>query len=354
MTKAFDKVDHNILVSKLRGYGVTDPMLSWITDYLSNHSLVVKIECVKSGEFTQSSGVPQGSILVLWLFNIFINDLVDAVETNALLFADDLKVFTKISSVEDCRMMQKSLDGISNNMQINPEKCSSMSFHRSKNPLLTSYSISDVDIPRVTGIKDLGVFFRQDTGFSDHDDGICKQGNKMLGFISRSTRGINNPDALRTLYCAMVRQIVEYASPVWSPYAIGETDRLEALQRRFIRLVGVRNGFNYVDVPVVSLSSELQLVSLAVRRDLADFMFLLKIIRGLLFCPDILSKIDFKLPSGTRTRELFSRRHYNTSFDFHSPLARLARLGNRVAPDCDLFCDTISHFRRCATEIFIP
>ncbi|XP_046683313.1 uncharacterized protein LOC124369366 [Homalodisca vitripennis] len=156
-------------------------------------------------------------------------------------------------------------------------------------------------------------------GFCIHLNHICNRAKKMLGFITRFSGGISSPAALCSLYSSLVRQLVEYASPVWSPYTTGAKMRLEGLQRRFVRLVGVRLGFNYMEVPVRALSCELNLPSLALRRDVADFVLLLKIINGLIQCPDLLAEIDFRVPTNARSRDLLSRRYHLTNFDFNSP-----------------------------------
>lgn len=356
MSKAFDKVDHSVLISKLEGYGVADPLLSWISDYLHERSLTVRIGPATSDQFSPSSGVPQGSLLGPCLFNVFINDLLAVVSVNALQFADDLKIFTEISSFEDCFKIQQSLSAIEvwctrNSMSVNPSKCSTMTFHRIKSPTASSYFISGAEIPAAQTIKDLGVHFDRDMNFSSHINSTCNQANRMLGFISRFSRGITNPSALRALYLSLVRQLVEYASPVWSPYTTGDKTRLEAIQRRFIRLVGVRLGYGFMQVPVEDLSGLLNLPPLALRRDVSDVVLLQKILNGQVQCSDLLAEINFKVPSKTRSRELLSRKHHSTSYDYHSPLARMVRLGNRVATECDFFSDSLQRTRRCAFDL---
>ncbi|KAG8261290.1 hypothetical protein J6590_076822 [Homalodisca vitripennis] len=123
------------------------------------------------------------------------------------------------------------------------------------------------------------------------------------------------------------------------PYTVGNRTRLEALQRRFLRLIGVRLGFAYLDVPVEELSSNLNLSPLALRRDVADVVLLWKIVNGRMNCPDLLAEIDLRVPANTRSRDLLGRRYHSTNFDFNSPFARFIRLGNQVASGCDLFFD---------------
>ncbi|KAG8276642.1 hypothetical protein J6590_061665 [Homalodisca vitripennis] len=168
--------------------------------------------------------------------------------------------------------------------------------------------------------KDLGVRFDKDLEFSLHIDHVCNQANRMLGslaFVSIFSRGIHSQAALRSLYCSLVRPIM----------------RLEALQRRFTRLIGARLGYSYLDVPVDDIARDLHLPSLARRH--------------------LLAEIDFRVPSAnTRSRELLGRRHHFTNFDYNSPLAIFARLGNRVACECDIFWDSIHCIHRLALTVF--
>jgi ribonuclease P/MRP protein subunit RPP40 len=349
--KAFDKVDHRILISKLRGYGVLGPLLDWFGDYLSNRRLAVKIGSTLSSEFLQVSGIPQGSHLGPPLFNLFINDLLDAVKVEALMFADDLKLFTEVSCDADSAQLQLALGEVaswcvSNNMQINVGKCAIITFHRSRSPALHHYSLDGSEIARASSIKDLGVLFTSDLHFGEHVNSICTTANRMLGFISRSTKGITNPHTLKVLYCSLVRQGLEYSSPVWSPYTAHLIGRLEAVQRRFLRLVGVRMGWRYHDVPTDDLADFLGLLPLYVRRQISDIVTLFKVINGYLSCPELLAEIDFRIPSGTRSTDLFKCRFRARQYDFCSPLSRFTRLGNAVNSDIDFFSDKIPVIRK--------
>ena len=102
--KAFDTVDHQILLAKLRAYGVTGRLHSWFTDYLGGRMQRVVIKGAASQWVPVTSGVPQGSLLGPLLFTIFINDLqeetVDAVMV--ALYADDIKVYSSIKSMGYC------------------------------------------------------------------------------------------------------------------------------------------------------------------------------------------------------------------------------------------------------------
>ncbi len=111
LSKAFDSVDHTILLEKLRGYGVTGPVQCWFADYLHGRTQRVAVDDVTSSWSPVTSGVPQGSILGLLLFVLFINDLLEHVEneTDTFLYADDTKLHQTINPLHDCQSFQRSL-----------------------------------------------------------------------------------------------------------------------------------------------------------------------------------------------------------------------------------------------------
>ena len=111
--KAFDQVSHQILIEKLKFYGICDPLLTWFRSYLEGRRQIVAIGSTISNEFNVCSGVPQGSHLGPILFLIFINDLSVVFKTSHFLFfADDLKVYHRIKSVNDCRLLQEDIKNI--------------------------------------------------------------------------------------------------------------------------------------------------------------------------------------------------------------------------------------------------
>ncbi|XP_046660063.1 uncharacterized protein LOC124353972 [Homalodisca vitripennis] len=222
-----------------------------------------------------------------------------------------------------------------------------MTFGRSHNLHHFQYSIErDQPLGRVSSIKDLGVTFSSDFSFNEHVDDLCRRAYRMLGFITRSTRGMTSPLVLKTLYSSFVRQLLEYASPVWSPYQLGLIEKLEAVQRKFVRMVGVRQGLLYREIPIAGLQADLLLPDLQARRCVADVLFLTRLVSGQLDCPMLLSQVDFRIPlARTRSRDLFSRRHCQRSYVFHGPLARMVRLGNGFCDRFDVFNDRAAIIR---------
>ena len=105
-SKAFDKVAHKKLISKLHVYGIRGKTPSWVIDILDSRSQVVVLNGVKSDKIAVSSGVPQGSVLGPILFLAYINDLPDQVKSRVGLFADDTAIYLAVCSESEsiCKM----------------------------------------------------------------------------------------------------------------------------------------------------------------------------------------------------------------------------------------------------------
>ena len=99
--KAFDTVPHKRLLVKLEGYGVTGKCLAWLNAFLDGRRQRVIINGEKSSWEDVYSGIPQGSVLGPVLFVIFINDIPDVVKQSVQMFADDTKMWSKISNLQD-------------------------------------------------------------------------------------------------------------------------------------------------------------------------------------------------------------------------------------------------------------
>lgn len=111
-SKAFDTVDHALLLKKLVTMGFGSISMRWLASYLTERRLYVKFASARSSEFISTSGVPQGSLLGPYLFSLFINDLPEFLHNDCLLFADDVKVFSIVTGEEDCLRIQRSLDDL--------------------------------------------------------------------------------------------------------------------------------------------------------------------------------------------------------------------------------------------------
>lgn len=109
LAKAFDKVDHNILLKKFSALPLSPCLVILLKSYLTNRQQFVCVYWEKSEAIVPQSSVPQGSVLSPLLFALFINDLPPLLKSKLLLFADDLKLFLKINCLEDAIQLQNDL-----------------------------------------------------------------------------------------------------------------------------------------------------------------------------------------------------------------------------------------------------
>ena len=173
--RAFDTVDHNVLLSKLKAYGVSGQLLTWFANYLSGRLQRVVIDGATSQWAPVTSGVPQGSLLGPLLFIIFINGLPDVAigDVFTSLYADDTKVYRNINTIEDCMSMQKTLTNMDtwtghNNIRFNASKCKALTITRKKSLLNFIYKVDNVELERVSTEKDVGVNITNSLTWNTH------------------------------------------------------------------------------------------------------------------------------------------------------------------------------------------
>ena len=191
--KAFDSVDHKILLAKLSEYGVAGRLLSWLDNYLIGRVQRVVLEGAFSQWAPVTSGVPQGSLLGPLLFVLFINDLPDVVKSGvrAALYADDTKIFSAVQTIPDCVAVQDSLLNMDvwarrNNIQFNTSKCKVLTVTRKKQPLNYDYTLNHARLERVTEEKDLGVTVNKTLSWEKHVNSVAAKANKLLGLLKRT------------------------------------------------------------------------------------------------------------------------------------------------------------------------
>lgn len=338
-SKAFDRISHKLLLRKLSDIGVHSSLLKWIQSYLEDRRQFVKIGDFVSYTFDVRSGVPQGSHLGPLFFIIFVNDIVKIFEYAACeMYADDLKVFMPIRTIDDALKLQTDLDRLSewcnnNSLFLNVSKCKAMTFHRKRIAMHFAYQLNRADVCRVDEIKDLGVMFDEKLSFNKHIDMVISKAYSTLGFVMRVCSEFRDPLVLKSLYFAHVRSILEYASVVWSPNFITSSNKIESIQKKFLRFVFRRFGwYNVVQyAPYAFKRGLLGIESLETRRRNADALFVFDLILGHIDAPNLLDKIDLNVPSrDLRGRKLLRTRRHRTTYGLSEPISRISSISNSV------------------------
>lgn len=331
---AFDKIDHKILLCKLSRLGASSTVKAWLQSYLSDRTLRVQLDSCVSEPFSSTSGVPQGSNLGPLLFILFFNDVAALLGARCkLVYADDLKLYIVVSTLEDCHQLQRLLDLFvewccRNKLTISISKCVVMTFHRIKNPIIFDYNIDGVSLQRVDRVKDLGVILDPKLDFRLHYQEIISKANRQLGFISKIAKDFTDPHCLKSLYCSLVRPILENASVIWCPYEVTWILRLERVQKRFLRMalrnLPWRDPINLP--PYLDRCLLLDLDSLERRRTIQQATFVAKLLNGEVDCPEILAQLDFRVPQRwLRNSSLLQIRYHRTAYGYHAPLTAMIR-----------------------------
>lgn len=357
--KAFDRIDHYLLLHKLELFGLSGGLVSLFESYLCGRSQFVEHEGFRSPMFVSTSGVPQGSNLGPLLFNVFIDDIISAITCNKLAYADDLKLFLPITSLVDCMTLQNDINLLGdwctrNRLYLNVAKCNTVSFHRLRAPVVFDYSIGDAPLVGLKQIRDLGVIFDYQLTFNPHVEHICTTSFQKLGFIIRNSKHFSEQSTLKLLYYTFIRSKLEYASLVWNPIYNCQVTSIESVQRRFLKYLSYRLDGMY---PLRGLAHD-QLLSrfnepsLATRRKVVAAKFLYNLLNNGVDCVSLVNRIVLHVPRVEgRYQPTFHTQTARTNMLYRSPMHFMCSVYNGVSHLCDIFADP---FSRIANTILGP
>lgn len=356
--KAFDRVDHIILLAKLQALGIRGNLFRWVQSYLSNRSQAVVLGGFKSDFISIPSGVPQGSHLGPLFYNVYIHDINSCFQnSHHLLYADDKKVYMKIRSIEDCILLQNDLTNLQtyydrNNIAISIGKCQCISFTRKHKPISFNYNFNNVTVQRVELVRDLGVWLDSKMLMSHHVGITFSKAYRNLGFVLRTCKAFKNVNSLLVVYYAYVRSILEYASPIWSPCYITYKQKIERTQKIFLKHLNFRNKIRFNDY--TENCRHFNLLTLDERRSLMDMSLLYDLLRGRLDCPELLARLALAAPRRrTRHTPLLHVPPHSTNYAQNAVLSRLPRLYNKKFSEVDIFSGSKLLFKNNIKKVIL-
>lgn len=237
------------------------------------------------------SGVPQGSILGPLLFVIFINDMIDIVssETNIALYADDTKIWRRISCWKDHEILQNDINtlhawSVENKMNFHPQKCKVLPISPSGEGPSTwfddltipfnifYYNLNGNDLDFVEHEKDLGVLVTCNFSWVDQAMALYSKASSRLGLLKRTIHFVKCPKQKRAFYLAIVRSQFEHCVQIWRPTTCTYIDKLERIQKRAVKWILSELDHHYNHLEYVKRLKDLDLLPLKYRFILSDLV----------------------------------------------------------------------------------
>jgi len=241
LSKAFDTLNHNLIIAKLGAYGFGSKALSYMKSYLDNRKQRVRVNSHFSSWQEIIAGVPQGSILGPLLFNIFLNDLFLFVSNSKLSnYADDNTLYaTGYNLSEAKKMLLNDFDIVKewfyeNYMVLNAENFHFMCI--GKNTENETLVINNTTLHNSKEEKILGVIIDNKLTFNSHIREICKKASQKISALSRVSYQLNDAEK-KLLFNAVVKSQFSYCPLVWMFCSRKSNNLINKIHERALRII---------------------------------------------------------------------------------------------------------------------
>jgi len=256
LQKAFDTIQHSILLDKIYHYGIRGLAHTWIKNYLSNRQQFVSTNGLNSSKQTIKFGVPQGSVLGPLLFLLYINDITNIDPSLKIkLFADDTNLFLYNKDIKILfDQSQKALQSIntwftSNKLSVNTDKTNYCIF-KNKNVnldiLLPDLTINNKSINKVKLCKYLGITLDDQLTFTNHINSIVTKLRNLCGMYYK-LRFLLPQKSLKNLYFALVQPHLTYGLEIYGNTAESNLDPLSKTNNKILRILQNKPMRTHVD-----------------------------------------------------------------------------------------------------------
>lgn len=251
MTKAYDRVQFDILLQKLHGVGIRGKAYDWLTSYLHNREQQVQIEYFnqtsreityhRSDYKTTYASIPQGSVIGCLLFLLYINDLPKILDDPCILFADDISlVSSHKNNTHVNEQLKKNLDQLTNwmtdhNLEINPQKTKLITFYpHQKSPLDINFSYNNTKLEVVKEATLLGIVIDSHLNWKSH---ILKIKSKLskFSYALKEVKKTTNTETALSAYYALAHSSLNYGVILWGNST--DAPQLFTLQKKLVRII---------------------------------------------------------------------------------------------------------------------
>ena len=248
LSKAFDTLEHDMILKKLDKYGIRSTCLEWFKSYLTDRSMSLKCRTsmspneIKSKTFEVKYGTPQGSCLGPLIFLIFCNDLhLNLHHTKCIQFADDTTLYMgskhpkylKYCLKEDLASLHDWFN--SNKLTLNVNKMVGLLFSPNRTKPKMKIELNSVEIPMLESVKFLGTWIDQNLNWKIHIDKLILRINSRNGLLKRGKRMLGQ-HALKVLYYAQIHSIIQYGIVIWgNMISKAPLNKLQKVQNASVR-----------------------------------------------------------------------------------------------------------------------
>ena len=361
LSKAFDTVNHKILLDKLNHYGFGGKANQLLASYLTNRKQYVEINNHKSSYRPLTCGVPQGSVLGPLLFLIYINDLPNCCPSgDTRIFADDTNVLFSAKNTDEIirkgQVIMEQMNNwfVANKLTLNAKKSSFIIFksNRSKNRILPDKLVfNNSEIMRSNSIKYLGITFDEHLTFNLHIQNVCNSIKRYFKIFYNIRRYLNCKQ-VEILYYSLIYSQIKYGLIIYGFTTKSNMNKLQTLQNKLLKVLTFKDR----RYPTNDIHSQLKILKIEDLLYQEKLSFVHNYINDKL--PPTFQNYytEFAMVHNIETRN----KNYNFIIPHHKTNIGAATIkinGAKIWNNLDTKIKQISNikiFRKCIKEKFIP